>query len=867
MFPSLLPFEKLQVTIIVLVCYVAAIISTVVVQERLPSAPQHQHAVGLHLDDALRDLQAIAQFPHPFDSPKNDEVGDFVNQRLKSIRNDKSWITIDVDKHNNASWYPTPGTVTYMESRNIAIKFEGSKWNESAVLFTAHYDTSSLAPGATDDTIAVVSLLQMADYLAANQPERSVIILFDDGEEDGLHGARMFLHHPWSKLVQSFVNAEGAGAGGRPNLFRSSSPEITSAFGSAPHPHGSSLFSDAFKLGLVRSRTDYDVYTAAGLPGVDYAFYTGRQKYHTMEDTVTNIRDRRPLWLMMENLNSLVKSLAYRSDSQATDKSGFVYFDVFGEAQFYLRFDLYIVLNILLIALGPIIVVLLGYSLYRSHKIHSGWRGWGRFPLALVLGIAMGVLSTGWYSEYNPMIIYGHSYSVITSIICLVTIGALFPLWIAHWWSPVPIQRGQTLVEMFAFWWLIAIVNLISAARQEITGGFFITFFYAATLAATIITLLDQHRLNKQVDAAPTLFAEDDLIRPSGSRRSSNHHNGSIRGIESASERTPLIPRAEDLVAPRKLEEETLGWIWVVEFLVAAVFPVILILQIMWAILAALGPTVVDGSKPVFVYMFLSITALLFALPVAPFAHKLPVTFFIVLAVVGLATAAYNTFEFPFAQGGAYKVVFWQSADLQAGNSTVSLTGVGPYLKQALRDVSPVEYDDVTWEKGPVSGVSTAKFPALAPRSVPTLNMAKWMNIEVEKTGISSALIRISGQETRACRLSFEGGYNVSQVLVRGSNRDGYELPSPVPVKHVNLWKRTWNATWEVEVELTATGSSNVPLHQTAEVLRGKASCIWADRNDGRIPALDQLYVFLPPWATMTAWGSGLVEGWKDFTI
>ena len=76
---------------------------------------------------------------------------------------------------------------------------------------------------------------------------------------------------------------------------------------------------------------------------------------------------------------------------------------VFGEAQFYLRFDMYILLNILLVALGPILVVLLGYSLYRSQKIHSGWRGWGRFPLALVLGIAIGAVSTGWYSEYNPM--------------------------------------------------------------------------------------------------------------------------------------------------------------------------------------------------------------------------------------------------------------------------------------------------------------------------------------------------------------------------------------------------------------------------------------------------------------------------------
>ena len=263
----------------------------------------------------------------------------------------------------------------------------------------------------------------------------------------------------------------------------------------------------------------------------------------------------------------------------------------------------------------------------------------------------------------------------------------------------------------------------------------------------------------------------------------------------------------------------------------------------------------------------MSLTALFVVLPIAPFAHKLPLTFFIVLAVIGIAAAAYNTLEFPFTPDVAYKARFWQTADLQAGNSTIALTGVRPYLQQVLREVPTVENDDISWEKAKVAGVSTATFPALVPRSVPHVNMTKWMDIEVEKTGLSSVLIRLSGQETRACRLSFEGGYNVSQVLVRGSNRDGYELPSSVPVKHVNLWKRTWNSTWEVEVELMAMSSLEAPVHEIAEVLRGKASCIWSDRTDGRIPALDELYVFFPTWATMTAWGSGLVEGWKEFTV
>jgi hypothetical protein len=186
---------------------------------------------------------------------------------------------------------------------------------------------------------------------------------------------------------------------------------------------------------------------------------------------------------------------------------------------------------------------------------------------------------------------------VATSITCLITVGALLPLYLAHWWRPVPVQRAQTLVEMCAFWWILAVVNLGFIARSSLAGGYFITFFYAGTLGATIITLIDMHRLNKQVEHTHAAPSHDDGGIP--------HENGGAesagrRDIGSATERTPLIPRAEDLLAPRTLGEDTLGWAWILEFLVLAVFPAILMFQIMWTLLAALGPTVVDGSSPLY---------------------------------------------------------------------------------------------------------------------------------------------------------------------------------------------------------------------------------------------------------------------------
>ena len=124
-----------------------------------------------------------------------------------------------------------------------------------------------------------------------------------------------------------FINLDGAGAGGRAALFRSTSPRLTEAFSSAAHPHGSVLFSDIFASGAVRSTTDFDIYDAAGMAGVDYAFYTGRQKYHTVYDSIPALRGNKSLWGMMENLHGVAVSVAHDTGPEDDKGSKVVYFD------------------------------------------------------------------------------------------------------------------------------------------------------------------------------------------------------------------------------------------------------------------------------------------------------------------------------------------------------------------------------------------------------------------------------------------------------------------------------------------------------------------------------------------------------------
>ncbi|KAI9295153.1 hypothetical protein K502DRAFT_277172, partial [Neoconidiobolus thromboides FSU 785] len=75
--------------------------------------------------------------------------------------------------------------------------------------------------------------------------------------------------HEWVKDVRGFINLEASGSGNKGMLFQSSSSVINKAFSNSPHPHSSVIAFTAFKLRLINSRTDFQIYTDANIPGVD----------------------------------------------------------------------------------------------------------------------------------------------------------------------------------------------------------------------------------------------------------------------------------------------------------------------------------------------------------------------------------------------------------------------------------------------------------------------------------------------------------------------------------------------------------------------------------------------------------------------
>ena len=159
-------------------------------------------------------------------------------------------------------------------------------------------------------------------------------------------------------------------------------------------------------------------------------------------------------------------------------------------------------------------------------------------------------------------------------------------------------QRSQLLLETYVCWWVLALVNVILMATSQFSGLYFITFVHIGAFLATLLALLDMLRL----DALRWVRIRVDETNepPRNAHEGQSHNQGPSHGHpghEPTTERTPLIPRTERTIGPKHWGEGDLSFIWIVEFLLAVPFPVILLVQMLLAETAGLSTTVVDGNS------------------------------------------------------------------------------------------------------------------------------------------------------------------------------------------------------------------------------------------------------------------------------
>lgn len=225
---------------------------------------------------AMRHLQFIAREPHPIGSDFHASVRDYIFEYLRSLN-------VDVEILKAQVWSKTV--------HNIIVKIKGTG-SGKAVLIMAHYDSVPGSPGASDDGAAVAAMMEIARILSTRlKLKNDVLLLFTDGEETGLLGARAFVkEYPRLRDIGLVFNFEARGCRGHVLMFETSEKNgwiIKEFAGTAPFVFTNSLLRRIYKMFPLHG--DFAIFRNKELAGFDFAYIHGSHAYHRYLDNLDSL--------------------------------------------------------------------------------------------------------------------------------------------------------------------------------------------------------------------------------------------------------------------------------------------------------------------------------------------------------------------------------------------------------------------------------------------------------------------------------------------------------------------------------------------------------------------------------------------------
>lgn len=244
----------------------------------------------------MRYVRSIAREPHALGSPGHARVRTYLIGVLRDLGLQPQVQEATVaGLLTNAQSVSPSGALFGAASRigyayNVIARLKGRQPGK-ALLLVAHYDSQPNTLGAADDGAGVAAILETSRALRqANPLQHDVILLFTDGEENGLFGAKAFLRHPWAKDVGFILNLEARGNRGPSLTFEMSSQNgwiVEQLAKAAPYPMATSLMYEVYQK--LPNVTDFTIFREAGYAGINSAFMDGFVHYHKLSDSPDNL--------------------------------------------------------------------------------------------------------------------------------------------------------------------------------------------------------------------------------------------------------------------------------------------------------------------------------------------------------------------------------------------------------------------------------------------------------------------------------------------------------------------------------------------------------------------------------------------------
>lgn len=443
---------------------------------------------------AMQYVRVVSTNSHPIGSADHRRVGDYIFAELASMG-----LGPEIQQTSLVQQVES-GFVGGASLRNIVARLKGTEQGASrALLLTAHYDSKQSSFGAGDDGAAIAAMLETVRALKAGPPlKNDVILLFTDGEELGLLGARAFIkEHPWAKDVALVLNFEARGTSGPVMMFETSSGNqnlIEGLAQAAPHPVANSLMYEVYRL--LPNDTDLTAFKQSGMQGMNFAFINEPSRYHSALDNSKNLDER-----SLQHHGSYLLALSKYFGNQSLDVRGSrnaIYFDLFGLTLVHYSAVLVLPLAALVVLL---FVAVTWYGLRKRLVTARGVAfGFVAFLVSLIAG--PGLVSLVWWlirsvrGDYALMargdIYHGEFYSLGFAALSIAIFSALYILF----------SRRRSIYEL-AIGSLFAGVLLLIASSLFLPGSSYLLVWpmlgSLITLALIFRTASEESRSTKRV--------------------------------------------------------------------------------------------------------------------------------------------------------------------------------------------------------------------------------------------------------------------------------------------------------------------------------------------------------------------------------
>lgn len=369
--------------------------------------------------DALRAKKRLAflltdQRPHPADSAADDAV----RGRLIGMLQQMGLTPVVRDQLACNELFKERG-VSCARVRNVIIAMGPP--SGKALLLNTHYDSVPVGPGASDDGMGIATLLEVAANLKDRPLRRPVILLFNEGEELGLIGARAFLADPLSANVDSLINLEARGVRGPVNMFETSRPNASpiAIYASAvEHPVANSLSTDVYRL--LPNYTDVNSFSERGWLTLNLAPIGNETRYHSPGDNISAL-DPGTLQHMGDQTLALAETLASGPPKKVSGNR--IFMDLLGRTLITLP---------LVIGAALLIGLLIGFLVFGLRR-----GGLLRGTLAILGAIAsstitawilltlLAALRAGMFWRAHPIWTHLTVYAgtILAAAVCLIAIG------------------------------------------------------------------------------------------------------------------------------------------------------------------------------------------------------------------------------------------------------------------------------------------------------------------------------------------------------------------------------------------------------------------------------------------------------------